>query len=107
MRFTLFLVAFAASNNAIYGDKMRVNALQKKALAILLISTLLFTFCSCMGVDPNVKPEKEVKEEEYEVEKPKDTKHTLSRIIKYFSKLYSFIKQLSYFHHLKNENLHL
>lgn len=51
--------------------------MQKKALAILLISTLLFTFCSCMGVDPNVKPEKEVKEEEYEVEKPKENADAL------------------------------
>ena len=46
---------------------MRIKALQKHVFTILLICTLLFTLCSCMGVDPNVKT-KETKAEKYKVE---------------------------------------
>ena len=46
---------------------MRFKALQKRAFALLLICVLTLTFCSCMGVDPNVKT-KETQAEEYEVE---------------------------------------
>lgn len=47
---------------------MKSIALQKRAFAILLICVLMFTFCSCMSVDPNVKQKEETKAEKYEVE---------------------------------------
>ncbi len=72
MIYSIFLAVFRGKEYlVIMVKKMKNKALQKPAFAILLICALMFTLCSCNGVDPNVKT-KETKAEKYEVETQKN-----------------------------------